>query len=122
MPKKPPRLWDRPDAAARGYDARWRQYRRAYLKQNPLCLGCLDVERTTAATVVDHVFAAREHPELFWDESNHQPLCRDCHARKTAAEIRARSYGGSVRWRAASAAERSREELEWTSPLAGSKT
>jgi 5-methylcytosine-specific restriction endonuclease McrA len=31
------------------------------------------------ATVVDHIKPHRGDPELFWDASNHQALCKHCH-------------------------------------------
>lgn len=74
---------------ARGYDARWRKARLAYLARHPLCAECKRQGRTTAARVVDHVTPHRGDPVLFWDEANWQPLCdsttgpHDCHGVKT---------------------------------------
>ncbi|WP_338056068.1 HNH endonuclease signature motif containing protein [Thermanaerosceptrum fracticalcis] len=38
------------------------------------------------AIVVDHIRPHKGDYELFWDESNWQPLCKQCHDRKTATE------------------------------------
>jgi len=33
----------------------------------------------TAATVVDHITPHRGNTQLFWDSSNWQSLCEECH-------------------------------------------
>lgn len=76
-------------AHERGYDARWRAARAAYLVAHPLCVSCEREGRTTAARVVDHIVPHRGDEKLFWDESNWQSLCDhtspfDCHGAKTA--------------------------------------
>lgn len=75
----------RPTAAARGYDHRWRAYVAAYLSEpaNFLCAcGC-----GRGAEVVDHIKPVSGPADpLFWTPSNHQPLTRACHSRKTATE------------------------------------
>ncbi|MGM9590559.1 MAG: HNH endonuclease signature motif containing protein, partial [Faecousia sp.] len=43
--------------------------------------------RLTPATVVDHIIPHRGDRKLFWDESNWQPLCKDCHNRKTGTGL-----------------------------------
>ena len=73
----------RGNAAFRGYDSRWREARKAFLKRNPLCVVCLRQGRFTPATVVDHIIPHRGDQRLFWDESNWQPLCKPCHDHKT---------------------------------------
>ena len=47
---------------------------------------CDQFERTTPATLVDHVIPHRGNEALFWDESNWQSMCDACHSRKTATE------------------------------------
>lgn len=74
-------------ATARGYDARWRKARTAYLKRHPLCAECLKSGTLTPATVVDHIVPHRGNRELFWDEQNWQPLCKECHDRKTGSGL-----------------------------------
>lgn len=79
---------ERGTAASRGYDSRWRRARAAYLRAHPLCQGQAQAHpnEVRAATVVDHVVPHRGDDERFWDESNWQALCSECHNRKTARE------------------------------------
>lgn len=70
-------------AARRMYDARWRAYRRQFLARYPLCVDCTKAGRYTLATHVDHIVPHRGDEVRFWDATNHQPLCRHCHAVKT---------------------------------------
>lgn len=76
-------LYARENASARGYDSRWKQARKAYLRQHPLCAECRRAGKLTPATVVDHIIPHRGEAQLFWDKSNWQPLCKDCHDHKT---------------------------------------
>ncbi|MBO8169975.1 MAG: HNH endonuclease [Thermoanaerobacteraceae bacterium] len=77
---------ERGTAAQRGYNSRWRKARKMFLKKNPLCAECQKNGRITPATVVDHIRPHRGNPELFWDESNWQPLCKYHHDVKTAKQ------------------------------------
>ncbi len=76
----------RGSSTERGYDSKWRQYREAYLKEHPLCVKCLKINRVTPATVVDHIIPHKGDKNLFWDTQNHQALCKNCHDKKTARE------------------------------------
>jgi 5-methylcytosine-specific restriction protein A len=68
----------------KGYDHQWRRYRKRYLRINPLCVRCKEYEITNLATVVDHIEPINgANDPLFYLVSNHQALCRDCHAWKT---------------------------------------
>ena len=70
----------RGNAASRGYDAKWRKLREQVLYQQPLCVMCGAV-----AVDVDHIIPIRQGgPVLAVD--NLQPLCRQCHVRKTTRE------------------------------------
>jgi 5-methylcytosine-specific restriction enzyme A len=69
---------------ARGYDATWRKARAHYLAEHPLCVRCAERQRTTAASVVDHVVPHRGDMALFWNQSNWAALCTRCHNAKTA--------------------------------------
>ena len=73
-------------ASSRGYTYRWKKAAKAFLKAHPLCAECSRNGRTTPATCVDHIVPWRGDRKLFWDESNWQPLCAECHSRKTAKE------------------------------------
>ena len=76
-------LYARESATARGYDARWRVARKHYLRRYPLCLECQREGKLAPATVVDHIIPHRGDVDLFWDESNWQPLCARHHNEKT---------------------------------------
>ncbi len=83
----------RQSASQRGYNYKWQRARAAYLKRNPLCVYCSKNGRVTAATVVDHVTPHRGDMILFWQRSNWQALCKECHDRKTAQEVNKRREG-----------------------------
>ena len=70
----------------RGYNTRWKKYRKAFLSAHPLCVRCLENNKTTAATVVDHIVPHKGNQRLFWNKENHQALCKKCHDRKSASE------------------------------------
>lgn len=67
----------------------YRRARQAWFNSDPLlrlCAHCLAQGRTTAATQLDHIRRAADRPDLFFDESNWQPLCDACHTAKTQQE------------------------------------
>lgn len=68
------------------YGARWRRERKAFLVSNPLCAECQLWGRVVAANVVDHVIPHKGDKLMFWDRSNWQGLCKNCHDVKTAGE------------------------------------
>lgn len=80
---------DRPNAAARGYDARWAAYSARYRRQHPWCRTCEAEGRRGPTQIVDHIkpVTGPDDPG-FWDKENHQPLCRSCHGIKTNREGR----------------------------------
>jgi 5-methylcytosine-specific restriction enzyme A len=78
----------RPSAARRGYDARWRRARSRYLAEHPWCVHCLVEGRRTPATVVDHVEPHRGDERLFWDQDQWQVLCKQHHDAKTVRDGR----------------------------------
>ncbi|MDE0844280.1 MAG: HNH endonuclease signature motif containing protein [Psychrobacter pacificensis] len=82
-PAKLKRIDNRPSSAQRGYDARWRSARELYLADEPLCRNCMLQNIITGADVVDHIIPHRGDYELFWDQTNWQPLCYSCHSIKT---------------------------------------
>lgn len=79
---------DRPNAARRGYGARWRRVRAMFLAAHPICCDPfgLHSERVVAALDVDHVVPLRRGGSNAND--NLQPLCRMCHNHKTRLETR----------------------------------
>src|SRR5215470_15818962 len=68
---------------------RWRYLRLKVLEHEPLCRSCKAQGLITTAHEIDHVVPHEGKRSLFWDESNVQPLCHACHARKTRREQRA---------------------------------
>ncbi|MED1801704.1 HNH endonuclease signature motif containing protein [Brevibacillus porteri] len=76
----------RGSAAQRGYDARWRSAREAYLRQHPLCVDCMKDGKAMAASVVDHIVAHKGDKRKFWDRSNWQVLCKKRQDQKTVRE------------------------------------
>ena len=79
---------DKRSANERGYTYRWQQQSKAFLRAHPLCAECMrkDPPQYTQATVVDHIRPHRGNRALFWDQSNWQPLCKECHDLKTGRE------------------------------------
>lgn len=77
---------DRPSAAKRGYNSKWRRLSKQFLRKNPLCVKCMTCGKYVPATVVDHIIPHRGNPFLMWDESNWQALCKPCHDKKTLTE------------------------------------
>lgn len=72
---------DRKSSAERGYGSRWQKYRAVFLTRNPLCAMHHKLGQIVPATVVDHITPHRGDQTLFWDKTNHQPLCESCHNR-----------------------------------------
>ena len=75
----------RGNSTARGYDNRWARLSKYVRANEPLCRMC----KVQMADLVDHIVALRDGGERL-DVDNLQPLCRKCHAIKTAQEIRER--------------------------------
>lgn len=102
QPRRPVTQYEaeRGSASERGYNGRWQKARATYLRQHPLCIHCLRIGQTVAASVVDHIQPHKLHDALasgdddlistaqsrFWDTGNWQSLCKRCHDVKTATE------------------------------------
>ena len=72
--------------------ARWQRFRDRFLNRNPLCVKCLEDGFQVGADEVDHIVPRSKGGAVF-DAANCQPLCRQCHEAKTAAENS--RYGGA---------------------------
>lgn len=82
----------------RGESARWHRLyslplwrdvlRPGQLLREPWCRQCAQEGRRVRATVVDHIRPHRGDWGLFTDPDNLQSLCKSCHDRKTAREMR----------------------------------
>jgi 5-methylcytosine-specific restriction protein A len=66
-------------SSQRGYDARWRKLRAAFIAENPLCVFCQRDGRVTPAAVVDHIVAHKGNEILLLDWNNLQSLCKHHH-------------------------------------------
>lgn len=71
----------RGSAASRGYGYRWRKFRKQYLRLHPVCAVC-----GRLATEVDHIIPFKGDLSKVFELDNLQPLCHECHSRKTARE------------------------------------
>lgn len=68
------------------YDtAAWKKLRTFMLHRNPFCLHCLDSDRYTVATEVDHIKPISSGGAKLCT-SNLQCLCKPCHSAKTKVE------------------------------------
>jgi len=71
---------NRQTAAQRGYGSKWQKARAGYLAKHPLCAMCQQRGVIEPATVVDHIKPHRNDMKLFWDSTNWQALCSNCHS------------------------------------------
>jgi 5-methylcytosine-specific restriction enzyme A len=67
--------------------AAWLKLRAQVLAEEPLCRMCLAAGYTTPATDVDHINNGAGDYTDDNRRENLQPLCHECHSRKTRAEI-----------------------------------
>lgn len=85
-PKRAPEGKTDSDEYHKLYSRKWREASKGYLRQHPLCVRCQAEGRYTRATVVDHIVPHKGDRALFWDRNNWQPLCKQCHDKKTYYE------------------------------------
>lgn len=80
----------RPNATARGYDARWRQTRRQFLDGHPYCESdtckAMPQWQRPLANEVDHIDGLGPKGPQGHDPDNLRALCKPCHSRRTAAD------------------------------------
>jgi 5-methylcytosine-specific restriction protein A len=68
---------------------RYKNARKYFLKKNPFCVKCAkdkgeyNPSRLVKAEVLDHIVPHKSDYSLFWDQTNWQALCKQCHNRKT---------------------------------------
>ena len=60
-------------------DQRWVKGRLIHLSIYPLCAYCLQLGKTTRATIVDHIIPHKGDEKLFFNADNRQSLCKPCH-------------------------------------------
>ncbi len=73
---------ERGSAASRGYGARWRRIRIMVLAEEPLCRECAKQGRVEAAMDVHHLDGNVQNMA----QENLEPLCHECHSRRTVEE------------------------------------
>lgn len=76
---------ERGSPSARGYDFKWTQFRRAYLREHPLCVVCESNGWYTPATEIHHIKMLRDGGDKY-DPDNLMPLCHNCHSKITVRE------------------------------------
>lgn len=77
--------WERKESAEWRYlyqTARWRKLSSSFLIENPICVECGNLSECC-----DHIIPHRGDVDLFWNSANHQALCKQCHDKKTRAEM-----------------------------------
>jgi 5-methylcytosine-specific restriction enzyme A len=68
----------------RGYTHEWYVASKEYLKQNPLCVDCIDEGIRSPSQCTDHEIPHKGDMALFWDRSNWRARCKHHHDVKTA--------------------------------------
>jgi len=71
-------------STSRGYDRRWRNFRKRYLSENVLCIDCLEQQHIKLAEHIHHKRKLKDFPELKYEETNLMSLCEECHNTRTA--------------------------------------
>lgn len=56
------------------------------IRDNGLCIECLNQKRITVGTIVDHIIPIKQNWNKRLDEDNLQLLCQSCHNKKTGSE------------------------------------
>ena len=67
----------------------WKNLRLLTLLNDPLCTACKAQGKIVPAEEIDHIIPMQEGG-LPFDSDNLQPLCKECHSRKTLNEVRPR--------------------------------
>ena len=63
----------------------WRKASERFLSDNPLCVECKKKDLLTPAKITDHIIP-KDLCLYPWEDSNWQPLCRECHSKKSAKD------------------------------------
>ena len=76
----------RPDYHSLYNTRAWKRLRRSVMSDEPCCQRCLGNAIIKITTDIDHIVPHRGDHSLFYDRSNLQGLCHECHSWKTARE------------------------------------
>ena len=81
------------DKKSWAYDPRyhtrqWRNYRKQFIINNPLCVECKKIDKIVVTNVVGHIIPVSERPDLFWEPANHKALCTSCNNRQALQDRR----------------------------------
>lgn len=69
------------------HSAAWKRVRNLIrIRDNGLCVECLNDKRITVGTIVDHIIPIKQNWNKRLDEDNLQLLCQSCHNKKTGTE------------------------------------
>ncbi len=69
------------------HSAAWKRARELIrIRDNGLCIECLNQKRITVGTIVDHIIPIKQNWNKRLDEDNLQLLCQSCHNKKTGLE------------------------------------
>lgn len=79
---------NRPSSGERGYDYQWTKFRKRFVMERVeagdyYCNHCHIAFRSTTDMQVDHIKPLQTHPDLKFEKTNLQLLCRKCHIQKT---------------------------------------
>ena len=78
--------FERENSNSKFYNSRtWRNFRKVFLENNPLCVACKENGFIVVANVVDHILPINKGGDSL-SESNLQSLCSRCHNRKSAKD------------------------------------
>lgn len=78
------------------YGVTWQKMRLSHLMRQPLCVKCSQKGLVVQGKDVDHIIPHRGEAKLFYDMTNLQTLCKECHAEKTAGEVGRSSEGATL--------------------------
>lgn len=84
--------FDREPHVRRFYNSKsWRNLRNSVMMDHDwICANCKRDDMLTAAKIVDHIIEIKDDWDKRLDASNLEPLCHDCHNKKTADERKKR--------------------------------
>lgn len=77
-------MYHRSSETKKRYGSQWRKIRAKFVKDNPLCVKCLEEGKLTPVEEVHHIIPLSKGGSH--DERNLMALCKSCHSRISAKE------------------------------------